>query len=179
MSQFEYIFVLISIVTGLALTRLLSGLTQSFTTPGRKAELEHVLFTLAIIVVILAVWWSSFRWEDREVWAVWDYSLLCVYMSMFFAMAAILHPYNSGGAPRFENIRTPLYTVFILYQFVEWLVIFVRDGEVSASYLFLIFHLDFLAAIGIFLRSKRFDQLFAAWLLITSLGWQYLYRVYG
>ena len=43
MSRFEFIFVLISIVAGLALTQLLSGLTRSLRQSGRNVDIAHAL----------------------------------------------------------------------------------------------------------------------------------------
>jgi len=178
MSQFEFIFVLISIVAGLALTRLLSGLTQSFHRRERKLDIAHILFSLGTILLLFSIWWNSFRWEEREVWTYLEYSLLCVYMSMFYAMAAILHPLNSQFVPRFDDIRAPFYVVFILYGFVEFLVVYVRDGSLALDYL-VIGQLYLLAGIGIFIRKTRFDQLFAAWTLFVTLAYQFFARLAG
>jgi len=179
MSRFEFIFVLISIVAGLALTRLLSGLTQSFRRSERGLDIAHVLFSLGIVVLLFSIWWNSFRWEGREVWTYLEYSLLCVYMSMFYAMAAVLHPLNSPVVPRFDEIRTPFYVAFILYSSVEVLVVYVRDGYVPLDYLPLVTSLVVLGGIGIFLCSRKFDQLFAAWNLLTALAWQFVARMVG
>ena len=180
MSRFEFIFVLISIVAGLALTRLLSGLTQSFRRSERGLDIAHVLFSLGIVTLLFSIWWNSFRWEGREVWTYLEYSLLCVYMSMFYVLAAILHPLNSPVVPRFDEIRTPFYVAFILYILVEVLVVYVRDGHLSTSnYLPLVIHLNVLAGIGIFVRNNKFDQLFAAWNLFANIAWQFIARLVG
>ncbi len=180
MSRFEFIFVLISIVAGLALTRLLSGLTQSFRRSERGLDIAHVLFSLAIVTLLFSIWWNSFRWEGREVWTYLEYSLLCVYMSMFYVLAAILHPLNSPVVPRFDEIRTPFYVVLVLYTFVEMLIVYVRDGYLSPwNYLPLVIHLIVLAGIGLFLRNRRFDQLFAAWYLFINIAFQVIARLMG
>jgi hypothetical protein len=179
MSRFEFIFVLISIVAGLALTRLLSGLTQSFRRSERELDIAHVLFSLGIVVLLFSIWWNAFRWEGREVWTYLEYSLLCVYMSMFYAMAAILHPLNSPVVPRFDEIRAPFYVALILYQFVELVVIYVRDAYLTWDTFTLLFHLNMLAGIGIYLRKRKYDQLLAAWLLLTALAWQFISRLAG
>ena len=180
MSRFEFIFVLISIVAGLALTRLLSGLTQSFRRSERGLDIAHVLFSLGIVVLLFSIWWNAFRWEGREVWTYLEYSLLCVYMSMFYVMAAILHPLNSPVVPRFDELRTPFYVVFIVYNFIEMLIVYVRDGYLSPwNYLPLVIHLIVLAGIGLFLRNRRFDQLFAAWYLFTTIAFQFAARLMG
>jgi hypothetical protein len=180
MSRFEFIFVLISIVAGLALTRLLSGLTQSSKRPEQGFDIAHILFSLAIVVLLFSIWWNSFRWEEHEVWTYLEYSLLCTYMSMFYATAVILHPLNSPVVPRFDEIRGPFYVVLILYTFAEMLVVYVRDGYLSPwTYLPLVFHIIALAGIGLFLRNRRFDQLFAAWYLFVNFAWQAFARMVG
>ncbi len=179
MSRFEFIFVLISIVAGLALTRLLSGLTQSLRRSGREFDIAHILFSLAIVVLLFSIWWNSFRWEDNEVWTYTEYSLLCVYMSMFYAMAAILHPLNSPAVPRFDGIRAQFYVAFILYQIVESLVVYIRDGNVAWDYLAVVIQVGVLAAIGIYLRKSTFDKFLAAWILLTAIALQFLSRMTG
>ena len=130
-------------------------------------------------MLLFSIWWNSFRWEDQEVWTYLEYSLLCVYMSMFYAMAAILHPSNSPVAPRFDEIRRPFYVAFVLYGFVEILVVYVRDGHVSMDYLLMVSQLYVLAGIGIYLRKRKFDQLLAAWNLFLALAWQFVARWVG
>jgi hypothetical protein len=101
-------------------------------------------------------------------------------MSMFYAIAAILHPLNSPVVPRFDEIRTPFYVVFILYIPVEILIVYVRDGDLSPwKYLPLVIHLIVLAGIGLFVRNRRFDQLFAAWYLFVNFTWQLFARMAG
>jgi len=180
MSRFEFIFVLISIVAGLALTRLLSGLTQSLKPSERGLDIAHILFSLAIIALLFSIWWNSFRWEGREVWTYLEYSLLCVYMSMFYATAAILHPLNSPVVPRFDEIRTPFYVVLILYTMIEVFVVSVRDGYLlPLDYWLLVGHIIVLAGIGVFLRNPKFDQLYAAWYLFVNFAWQIFARMLG
>ena len=180
MSRFEFIFVLISIVAGLALTRLLSGLTQSLRPSDRGVDIAHVLFTLAIITLLFSIWWNSFRWEGREVWTYLEYSLLCIYMSMFYATAAILHPINSPVVPRFDEIRTPFYVVLILYTLIEILVVHIRDSYfLTGDYWVLVIPTILLAGIGIFVRNRRFDQLFAGWFLFVNIAWQTFARMLG
>jgi hypothetical protein len=179
MSRFEFIFVLISIVAGLALTRLLSGLTQSLRRSDREIDIAHVLFSLGIVVLLFSIWWNAFRWEDNEIWTYLEYSLLCVYMSMFYAMAAILHPLNLSVVPRFDEIRTQFYVTFIMYQFLESLVVYVRDGFLARDYLAVVILTGVLAGIGIYLRKNSFDKVLAAWILLTVIALQFVSRMMG
>ena len=99
---------------------------------------------------------------------------------MFYAMAAILHPLNLSAVPRFDEIRTQFYVVLIMYTFVETLIVYVRDGFVSpTNYLPLVIQQIVLAAIGLFLCKRRFDQFFAAWFLFINFAWQSFARMVG
>jgi hypothetical protein len=138
-----------------------------------------VLFSLGIIVILFGIWWNSFRWEELDIWTYLEYSLLCVYMSAFYAMAVILHPGNSRVVPRFDEIRTPFYVAFILYLMIECVVVYVRDGSVETAYLVVIGPFTVLAGIGIYLRKIRFDQFLAALNLLISVGWQIVARWVG
>ncbi len=179
MSRFEFIFVLISIVAGLALTRLLSGLTQSLQRSESKLDSAHVLFSLGVIVLLFSIWWNAFRWEDHETWTYLEYSLLCVYMSTFYAMAAILHPLNSPVVPRFDYIRAPFYVAFILYNLIEIPVVYVRDGHLTWGHMVMVMPLILLAGIGIYIRKTRLDQLLAMWNLFAAFAWQIFARLAG
>jgi len=179
MSRFEFIFVLISIVAGLALTRLLSGLTQSIRRSEREIDIAHVLFSLGIVVLLFSIWWNAFRWEDNEIWTYLEYSLLCVYMSMFYAMAAILHPLNLQVVPKFDEIRTHFYVTFILYQILESMVVYVRDGFLAWDYLAVVIPTVVLVGVGIYLRKNSFDKFLAAWNLFTVVALQLVSRMTG
>jgi len=179
MSRFEYVFVLISIVAGLALTQLLSGLTQSLRHSARKVDITHVLFSLGTIALLHGVWWSSFRWEELQTWTFFEYSLIFVYVSMFYVMAEILHPRNSTVAPQFDEIRLPFYGVLILFNSYEMLIVYVRDGSLSLVYLSMVISIIALATLGLFLRNRRFDQVFAAWNLFINITFQFVARLIG
>jgi hypothetical protein len=179
-SRFEFIFVLISIVAGIALTQLLSGLPRSLRPAEGKVDIAHVLFSLATIVLLMGVWWNSFRWEQYEAWTFVEYSLIFVFISLFYVMAAILHPKHSSAVPKFNEVRSQFYVVLCLYTFVEILVVYVRDGYLSPwGYLPIPVHISVLAGIGILLRNRRFDQFFGAWSLLTNTAFEFSARLAG
>jgi hypothetical protein len=179
MSRFEFIFVLISIVAGIVLTQLLSGLTRSLRQAGRNVDIAHAVFTLATIALLHGVWWSSFRWEEHQTWTYLEYSLIFVYISMFYVMAEILHPRTSTVEPRFDEIRFPFYAVLIFYTSFEPVIVYVRDGNLSFIYLSMIILFSALAIIGLFLRDRRFDRFFAALYLLVNVAFQFAARLLG
>jgi hypothetical protein len=179
MSRFEFIFVLISIVAGIVLTQLLSGLTRSLRQAGRNVDIAHAIFTLATIALLHGVWWSSFRWEEHQTWTYLEYSLIFVYISMFYVMAEILHPRTSTVEPRFDEIRFPFYVVLIFYTSFEPVIVYVRDGNLPFIYLSMIILFSAMAIIGLFLRDRRFDRFFAALYLLVNVAFQFAARLFG
>ena len=179
MSRFEFIFVLISIVAGIVLTQLLSGLTRSLRQAGRNVDIAHAIFTLATIALLHGVWWSSFRWEEHQTWTYLEYSLIFVYISMFYVMAEILHPRTSTVEPRFDEIRFPFYVVLIFYTSFEPVIVYVRDGNLPFIYLSMIILFSTMAIIGLFLRDRRFDRFFAALYLLVNVAFQFAARLFG
>ena len=180
MSQFEFIFVLISIIAGLSLAQLLSGLARPPRNSSGQLDIAHIAFSVAVLVLLISVWWSTFRWESYENWTIAEFFLLCAYVSLFYALATILSPSRTADAPEFRAIRTKFYAVHAFYCALEPLVIYVRDGELSPWYYVpMIIHLFLLSILGIYLRKNRFDQLFSFWLIFINLVWIFLARFTG
>jgi len=170
MSQFEFIFVLISIIAGLALAQLLSGLARPPRNSNGQLDIAHVVFSLSTTLLLIVVWWATFRWQAYENWTFAEFFLLCAYISLFYVLAVILNPMRSAELPEFKVVRTKFYAVFASYGALEILVIYVRDGEFSPWYLPMITHVSALSLLGIYLRRDLFDKSFAIWLVIVNAG---------
>ncbi|WOJ93811.1 hypothetical protein R0135_01260 [Congregibacter variabilis] len=180
MSQFEFIFVLISIIAGLALAQLMSGLTRPPKNSEGKIDTTHVAFSASTTVLLITVWWSTFRWQSYETWTVAEFLLLCFYVSLFYVKAVILSPLGASQMPPFEQIRVRFYAVFALYSAVEPLVMLLRDGELAPwFYLPMMLLFIVLAGLGIFLRNAMFDRLCSLWFCLVNVAWIFLARFTG
>ena len=180
MSQFEFIFVLISIIAGLALAQLLSGMTRPPRNSVGRIDITHVAFSAGVTVLLITVWWSTFRWQTYENWTVVEFLLLCVYVSLFYVKAVILSPLRSAELPAFEHIRGKFYAVIALYCVVEPIVIQIRDGELAPwFYVPMIVHFFVLAILGIYLRNAMFDRLYSLWFFFVNTVWIFLARFTG
>ncbi len=180
MSQFEFIFVLISMIAGLALAQLLSGMTRPPRNAVGKVDITHVAFSAGITVLLVTVWWSTFRWQSYEMWTVVEFLILCGYVSLFYVKAVILSPLRTPETPAFELIRTKFYAVFAVYCVVEPIVILLRDGELAPWYYMpMMIHFLILAIIGIFLRNAMFDRLYSYWFLVVNIAWIFFARFTG
>lgn len=180
MSQFEFIFVLISIIAGLALAQLLSGMTRPPSDSAGRIDIAHVAFSAGITVLLITVWWSTFRWQTYEKWTVVEFLLLCFYVSLFYVTAAILNPLRAAELPAFEQIRRKFYAVIALYCVVEPAVIYVRDGALAPWYYVpMMVHFFVLAGLGIYMRKVMFDRLYALWFCVVNIAWIFLARFTG
>ncbi|TXS95565.1 hypothetical protein FV139_06700 [Parahaliea maris] len=180
MSQFEFIFVLISIIAGLALAQLLSGMTRPPRNSLGRLDLTHVAFSAGTTVLLITIWWSTFRWQTYETWTVVEFLLLCGYVSLFYVKSVILSPLRTEELPAFEQIRGKFYAVLALYCIVEPVVIFLRDGELAPWYYVpMMVHFFVLAGLGIYMGKAIFDRVFSVWFLIVNIAWIFLARFTG
>jgi hypothetical protein len=180
LSQFEFIFVLISIIAGLALAQLLSGMTRPPRHSTGRIDITHVAFSAGVTVLLITVWWSTFRWQTYKTWTVVEFLLLCFYVSLFYVKAVILSPLRTAEMPAFEQIRGKFYAVLALYCVVEPIVIQIRDGELAPwFYVPMMVHFFVLAGLGIYLRKEMFDRLYSLWFCFVNTAWIFLARFTG
>ncbi|MEM8984696.1 MAG: hypothetical protein AAGC71_16920 [Pseudomonadota bacterium] len=180
MSQFEFIFVLISIIAGLALAQLLAGMTRPPREPNGRIDIAHVAFSAGVTVLLITVWWSTFRWQSFETWTVIEFLLLCFYVSLFYVKAVILSPLRASKLPAFAKIRGKFFAVMALYCVVEPVVIYVRDGQLAPWYYApMMIHFFLLAGLGIYLRKAMFDRFYALWFCVVNIAWIFLARFSG
>jgi hypothetical protein len=179
-SQFEFIFVLISIIAGLALAQLLSGMTRPPRNAAGRIDVTHVAFSAGTTVLLITVWWSTFRWQTYSPWTVVEFLLLCFYVSLFYVKAVILSPLRTPETPAFEQVRSKFYGVFALYCLVEPLVILVRDGELAPWYYVpMMFQFFVLSCLGIVWRNPNFDRFFSLWFVVVNIVWIFMARFTG
>ena len=92
MDKFEFIAVLVSIVFGVAITNLLSGMLRSFF--KRDLSNTRVAWSLAVGMVLVANWWGFFRWSDNPEWAFPQFLFLVGWSTTHYLLAVSLYPYE-------------------------------------------------------------------------------------
>jgi len=88
MSQHEYIFIAVSIILGLAITRLLH--TVAMITRAHDRVVFHwasAIWGLSILIFILQLWWIGWGLRAIETWTFFDFIIL-VFSSIFIYGAA-------------------------------------------------------------------------------------------
>ena len=96
--QFQHVMVLISIIIGLAITHLLSGVVDAV--DRANDEDDPVIFNLlpalwagTAFLWMINFWWFQFRLLSLvEAWTLWRYLFIILYSVVLYVMTVILIP---------------------------------------------------------------------------------------
>ena len=93
MTTFEYFSVLISVIIGLGITHLLSGITRLISHPDRfKLYWIHLLWTGWIFLYLPYFWWFTFWYNPVEEWSYQLYAFLILNAVVLYMICAVLMP---------------------------------------------------------------------------------------
>jgi hypothetical protein len=88
-----HIRIVIGIVLGLALTRILAGLSRFIQHPGRdKVYAVHLLWVAAVLVTAIHFWWWEFHLSTIWPWRFTIFGFVLFYAFLLFLLAALLFP---------------------------------------------------------------------------------------
>lgn len=179
MSQFEFIFVLVSIVLALALTRLLDGLSHVLQNRIKSQHIDtaHLAFSIAVVTLLAIVWWALFRWDNDNAWSYPKYLVIILHMASFYALSAILYPGREAGVPEFERIRSSFYVVFAANTLLEILHTYLLGALFTPRYYLLI--TASLLALCLFglLAQRRHADIVISWTFVAVFaGWPFAAR---
>ena len=95
MSVFEYLGVLLSVIMGLGLTHILSGISKTIHyRETMKVYWVHLLWALSVLIYMVVIWWGMFWWSSQESWTFFEFLLLIVYAVFLFMSASLLFPWD-------------------------------------------------------------------------------------
>jgi hypothetical protein len=124
-STFEFVTVLMSIVVGLGITRVLSGLS-SLVEHRANVRLDAVTLAWAVNVLgfHLIYWWIVVNnWRTLEQWSFARFAPLFLYgVLLYFCAALVLPDTVTPGTDlraRFESIRRPFFVFWFLVMCSE------------------------------------------------------------
>ncbi|MBT8078337.1 MAG: hypothetical protein KJO31_07150 [Gammaproteobacteria bacterium] len=92
MSTFEFIAVLLSIIFGLAIANLLSGMLQAFL--RRELTGTRLAWSLLVGNILLVNWWVFFQWSDHTDWRFHEFLYLALWATIHYLLAVALYPYK-------------------------------------------------------------------------------------
>ena len=123
MTLFEYLGVLISVVMGLGVTHLLTGLSKII----RERDTIHVywvhlLWTFNILLYLMAVWWGMFWWSDLAQWSFLHFLFISLYATTLFLLGSMLFPRFISPDHDFREYFLENRSWFFGIQLAAWLI---------------------------------------------------------
>lgn len=99
MTPFEYLSVLISIVLGLGVTELLSGVQRLARARGRvRYHWLPLTWSGLVFVALVQWWWAAFGLRFQEGWNFFSFLLVLLVPVLFYLAAALVLPAEEPGA---------------------------------------------------------------------------------
>ena len=95
MSVFEYLGVLLSVVIGLGLTHLLTGLSKTIHHRDTiRPYWVQLMWVFNTALYIVAVWWGMFSWSGQSSWGFLQFLFILLYAILLFLLASLLFPWD-------------------------------------------------------------------------------------
>lgn len=93
MTSFEFVFGMISVITSLALTRLLSGCVGLYRHAGPiRFSWRHACWTAVALMVLVGNWASFWRQRDIQRWDALDVLMPLVFIGVLYAFCDLVMP---------------------------------------------------------------------------------------
>ena len=167
MSKFEFIAVLLSIIFGLGLTNLLSGILQAFF----RRELTDTRIAWSIFVgnLLLVNWWLLFRWSDHVDWRFHEFLYLALWATVHYLMAVSLNPYKF-----LSEYSDELQRKFVIVSFLATAALDIGENYVRGNlfepwyYLLMISYFVIFAVLPLVI-SKPWVMRVSGWIMAVSL----------
>lgn len=180
MSIFSHISVFISIILGLAVVHLLSGVSLILDKRVQtKTYAVHGFWTICMFFVSVNVWLSSFVLSSLDTISAIHFFNLLAYATLVYLMSGLLYPVRgeeiTDFKEHFAENRFRLYLLAIIFIFVDafdgilehfnagvaWDI-----GQFGTLGVWLIFFL-----IGLKIKSPKFDWVVVIVFLVGLIGW--------
>lgn len=93
MTPFEFLAMAISVIMGLAITNLVSGIGITIRQIKSKNNYwVHSLWIYNILIYLSGVWWALFKWSAKEDWGFSNFLFLIIYATFIYLLTDFLVP---------------------------------------------------------------------------------------
>ncbi|HEY3405642.1 MAG TPA: hypothetical protein VGK59_19800 [Ohtaekwangia sp.] len=100
MSPFEYVIVLISIILGLGITTILTGLAEWIKHSNRsRLYAPYVIWIVLVFVMHVHEWWVSYGLKSIERWPMSLFMFIVLYPINLYVLAHLLFPVDYKNGP--------------------------------------------------------------------------------
>jgi len=183
MSEFEYVAVLVSLVLGLGIANILSGLGRIIIRRHEYSiDLVHLVWSLALFLVLVLNWWVFFQLSQFNQWTFEFFLTVIVWTVLFYLMSVLLFPPDKNGMPNygelFEQNRNWFLGLFIASNLADIVLTALRDQLFNPPfYLPFVLHFVVLGVIGIIVKSRKYHLGLAIYIFFISLTWAFWVRL--
>lgn len=171
MTPFEYISVLISIILGIGITQLVSGVAEIIQQWDRnKIYWPHLLWIALIFFLHIQAWWQFYELQKYDEWQLYDFLIAAIYPINLFVLARLLFPHsqseNNIDYKKFYFLNFRKYFIWCIILIVVSIIDNFRVSHIPLREQFLQFGLLFIFFI---LTVKNLKQEWIHQLLVVSL----------
>jgi hypothetical protein len=100
MSPFEYVTVLISIILGMGITQLISGMAAIIIRwENVRPYWPHSVIVLLVFVLHIQDWWATYELTKFEFWRLPTFLFIILYPVNLYVLTRILFPLRWTGNP--------------------------------------------------------------------------------
>jgi hypothetical protein len=93
MTPFEYVIVLISIILGLGITTILTGIAEFIKhPPAGKFYPPYAIWILLVFVLHIHEWWESYSLQSIQTWKLPIFLFIILYPIALYILAHLLFP---------------------------------------------------------------------------------------
>jgi hypothetical protein len=165
-----HVRVLVSIILGLSVTRLVSGLASLIQHPGRYPIWSvHLGWVAWALLNVVTFWWWEFRLSFIHHWTFGLYSFVCVYASMYYFLSVLLFPQDLEGYTGYQDYflsrRRWFFGFVALTEALDVIDTLIKGEQYLRSlgpeYLLRIGAFMLMCAAAATTRNPRFHMLFA------------------
>lgn len=183
MSTFEFVSILVSIVVGLGVTRILTGLSSLFEHRHRlRADALTLAWAAVVLIFHIMFWWTVVgTGAGRGSWTLVEFVALFLYATAVYFTAALIVPESCAPGldlrERYESIRRPFFGTWLAIVGLDvtdtvlkggWHRVFVEFG---APYVALMGTGVACATVAMVSRNRRVHWGVLLVMLCGDLGW--------
>ncbi len=139
MSPYEYLTVFLSVIFGLAIVQLLSGVSLILDARERSRPYwVHLVWTFNVFVLAVVTWWFNFSLEAIRTWSFFHFADLVCYSVLIYVLAGLLYPTRGPEVvdfrAHFERNRKWFFVVFAVFVPVDLVDSFLEESAGSTGY---------------------------------------------
>jgi hypothetical protein len=183
---YAHVRVVISIIIGLCITTLLSGVARFVQHPRReRVSLLHLGWVASLLLWVIGFWWWEFRLALVQQWSFAIYFFVILYAILFYFLCTLLFPSDLKDYAGYEDYflsRRQWFFGFLAATFVADVVDTALKGAVylhsfGVEYPVRIVANLVLCFVGMFTKNRRIQFVLLAVSLLYNIS--YILRLYG